>query len=121
MTDPQSLLPNPPLPEWTGAFGLPPFESIKPEHFRPAFDRALAEHRAEIDAIAADKAAPSFDNTIVALEKSGQLLNRTSNMFFVLAGAHTGDEIEAVERDIFPLLARHTNPLHLTRPRYAHI
>jgi len=121
MTHPQSLLANPLLTEWTGAFGLPPFESIKPEHFRPAFDRALAEHRAEIDAIAADKAAPSFDNTIVALEKSGQLLDRISNMFFVLAGAHTSDEIEAVERDISPLLARHNNALHLNRALYARI
>ena len=121
MTDPQSLLANPLLTEWTGAFGLPPFESIKPEHFRPAFERALAEHRAEIDAIAADKAAPSFDNTIVSLEKSGQLLDRISNIFFVLAGAHTSDEIEAVERDISPLLARHSNALHLNRALYARI
>src|SRR3974390_3081665 len=121
MTHPQSLLANPLLTEWTGAFGLPPFESITPEHFRPAFDRALAEHRAEIDAIAADKAPPSFDNTIVALEKSGQLLDRISNMFFVLAGAHTSDEIEAVERDISPLLARHSNALHLNRALYARI
>ena len=121
MTHPQSLFANPLLTEWTGAFGLPPFESIKPEHFRPAFDRALAEHRAEIDAIAADKAAPSFDNTIVALEKSGRLLDRISNVFFVVAGAHTNDEIEALERDISPLLARHSNALHLNRALYARI
>src|SRR3974390_3874761 len=119
MTHPQSLLANPLLTEWTGASGLPPFESITPEHFRPAFDRALAEHRAEIDAIAADKAEPSFDNTIVALEKGGQFLDRISNIFFVLAGAHTGDEIEAVERDISPLLARHNNALHLNPALYA--
>ena len=80
------------------------FAAIKPEHFRPAFDRALAAHRAEIDAIAADPAAPSFDNTIEALEKSGRALDRVANVFFVLAGADTGDAIEAVEREISPLL-----------------
>ena len=81
---------NPLLSDWTGPFGLPPLPAIKPEHFRPAFDRALAAHRAEIDAISADPAAASFGNTIEALEKSGRDLDRVSNVFFVLAGADTG-------------------------------
>src|ERR1700687_4029694 len=89
---------NPLLTGWIGGFGLPPFESIGPEHFRPAFDRALSLHRAEIDAIAADSAAPSFGNTIEALEQSGRVLDRVSNVFFVLAGADTGDAIDAVQR-----------------------
>src|SRR5471030_103501 len=112
---------NPLLANWTGAFGLPPFGSIKPEHFRPAFDRTLAAHRAEIDAIAADKAAPTFANTIEALERAGRALDRVSNVFFVLAGADTGEAIEAVERDISPLLARHSNALYLDRALYARI
>ena len=112
---------NPLIADWTGAFALPPFAAIKPEHFRPAFDRALAAHRAEIDAIAADPAAPSFDNTIVALEKSGRELDRVANVFFVLTGADTSDEIEAIERDISPLLARHNNALYLNRALYARI
>ena len=62
--------------EWDTPYGLPPFERIAPEHFRPAFDRALAEHRGEIEAIAADPAAPSFDNTVAALELSGRRLRR---------------------------------------------
>src|SRR5476649_1764905 len=112
---------NPLLANWTGAFGLPPFGAIKPEHFRPAFDRALAAHRAEIDAIAADKAGPTFVNTIEALERGGRTLDRVANVFFVLSGADTGDAIEAIERDISPLLARHSNALYLDRALYARI
>src|SRR5476649_326505 len=112
---------NPLLADWTGAFGLPPFGAVKPEHFRPAFDRALAAHRAEIDAIAASPAAPTFVNTIEALERGGRTLDRVSNVFFVLAGADTGETIEAIERDISPLLARHSNALHLDRALYARI
>jgi peptidyl-dipeptidase Dcp len=112
---------NPLLPEWTGALELPSFEAIKPEHFRPAFDYALAGHRAEIEAIAGNPAPPSFDNTIGALERSGRVLERVTGVFFVLAGADTSDEIEAVERDVSPLLARHNNALYLNREIYARI
>ena len=109
------------LADWTGAFALPPFAAIKPEHFRPAFDHALAAHRSEIDAIATNASAPSFDNTIVALEKSGRALDRVANVFFVLTGADTSDEIEAIEREISPLLARHNNALYLNRALYSRI
>jgi peptidyl-dipeptidase Dcp len=112
---------NPLTTDWTGAFALPPFASIKPEHFRPAFDRALAAHRAEIDAIAANSSGPDFDNTIAALEKSGRELDRVANVFFVLTGADTSDEIEAIEREISPLLARHNNAFYLNRALYARI
>jgi peptidyl-dipeptidase Dcp len=121
MTHPTSASKNPLLNDWTGPFSLPPLGAIKPEHFRPAFDRALAAHRAEIDTISANPAAPSFGNTIEVLEKSGHDLDRVSNVFFVLAGADTGDEIEAVERDISPLLARHSNAMYLDRALYARI
>jgi len=103
--------PNPLLSDFTGHFGLPAFTDVRPEHFRPAFDAALASHRAEIDAIAGSRDKPTFANTIEALETSGRALERVSNVFFVLAGADTGDAIEAVERDVSPLLARHSNAL----------
>ena len=112
---------NPLLTDWTGPFGLPPLGAIKPEHFRPTFDRALTAHRAEIDAISANPAVPSFHNTIEALERSGHDLDRISNVFFVLAGAATSDAIEAVEREISPLLARHSNTLYLDRALYSRI
>ncbi|HMA57541.1 MAG TPA: M3 family metallopeptidase [Pseudolabrys sp.] len=112
---------NPLLAEWAGAFELPPFEALEPDHFRPAFDQALAKHRGEIDAIAANPAAPNFENTIAALEKSGRALDRISSLFFVLAGSDTSDEIELIERDISPLLARHSNALYLNRSLYSRI
>jgi peptidyl-dipeptidase Dcp len=112
---------NPLLAEWAGTFELPPFGSLEPGHFRYAFDRALAEHCAEIDVIAANPAAPSFENTVAALERSGRLLERVASIFFVLAGADTSDEIEAIERDVSPLLARHNNALYLNHALYSRI
>ncbi|MDP2294940.1 MAG: M3 family metallopeptidase [Pseudolabrys sp.] len=112
---------NPLLADWTGAFGLPPFARLAPEHFRPAFDEALAAHRTELDAISANPQPPTFDNTIVALEKSGRDLDRVANVFFVKAGADTGEAIEAIERDMSPLLARHSNAMYLDRKLYARI
>src|ERR1017187_2426789 len=121
MTNAHSASENPLLTDWTGPFGLPPLGAIKPEHFRPAFERAMAAHRTEIDAMAVRPSAPSFDNTIEALERSGHELDRVSNVFFVLAGADSGAAIEAVEREISPLLARHSNALYLNAKLYARI
>ncbi len=121
MTPSPSSPDNPLLADWTGPFGLPPLPAIKPEHFRPAFDAALARHRAELNAISANLQPPSFDNTIVALEKGGRDLERVANVFFVLAGADTSDAIEAVEREVSPLLARHSNAMYLDRALYARI
>src|SRR6201994_2548593 len=121
MTDTHPAADNPLLSDWRADFGLPPFGDITPAHFRPAFDKALAANRAEIDAIAAETAAPTFENTIAALERSGRDLDKVANVFFVLAGADTGDAIEEVEREISPLLARHSNALYLNRALYARI
>src|ERR1044072_7447170 len=104
---------NPLLAEWGGPFESPPLGEIKPEHFAPAFKQALAGHRAEIDAIAAEEAEPGFDNTVGALERSGRLSARVSSVFYVLAGAHTNEAIQAIEREMAPQLARHWNEIHL--------
>lgn len=98
---------NPLLSHWDTPFGLPPFDRIRPEHFRPAFDRALAAHRAAVEAIAADPAPASFDNTVAALERSWQALSRVSATFHLLTGAHTNDALEAVDLEVSPRLARH--------------
>jgi peptidyl-dipeptidase Dcp len=120
-TSSSSDLQNPLLATWSGEFELPPFAAIKAEHFRPAFDQALAEHRAEIDTIAQNGAEPSFENTIAALEKGGRELERVANVFFVLAGADTSDDIEAIEREVSPMLARHNNALYLNPALYSRI
>ena len=114
-------LANPLLAEWNALFGSPPLDEIRPEHFAPAFEQALAIHRAEIDAIAADASEPGFGNTVAALERSGRLLSRVSGVFYVLAGAHTNEAIQAIERDMAPKLARHWNEIHLNDGLFARL
>lgn len=109
MTDAPSA--NPLLEDWTTPFGVPPFAEIAPEHFPPAFEAALASHRAEIDAIVGDPEAPGFENTMAALENAGRALTRVSSVFGNLASAHTSEAIEAIERDIAPRLAAHANAI----------
>ena len=104
---------NPLLEVWTAPFEAPPFDRIAPGHFLPAFDVALKEARAEIDAIAAGPEPPTFANTIEALERSGRTLDRVAKAFFNLAGAETNDELEAIERAIAPVLSRHANDTYL--------
>lgn len=97
---------NPLLEPWDGPFGLPDFSRIEGAHFRPAFDAALAAREAEFDAIAGDTTPATFANTIEALERSGQLLDRVGAIFRHRAGADTNDEIQAIEREIAPRLGR---------------
>jgi peptidyl-dipeptidase Dcp len=104
---------NPLLSAWTGPFGAPPFAAIRAEHFRPAFDEAIAQRRAEIAAIKASAEPPGFDNTILALERAGRALDRVARVFFHLAGADSNDDLEAIEREIAPVLARERNALYL--------
>jgi peptidyl-dipeptidase Dcp len=98
---------NPLLETWDGPFGVPAFGRLRPDHFRKAFARAFATHSAEVAAIAGNTAAPSFANTIAALEASGGALTRTVDVFNLLAGAHTDDAILAIERELAPLKAKH--------------
>jgi len=112
---------NPLLEPWTGPFEAPPFDRIEPSHFPPAFDAALKEARAEIDAIAADPTAPTFANTIEALERSGRSLDKIGSVFFNLVGAHTNDELQAIERDIAPRLARHRSETYLNEALFKRI
>src|SRR6266550_2822415 len=98
---------NPLLAQWSGPFDVPAFDRIKPEHFRPAFARAFAAHAAEVAAIAGNAQAPTFANTIDALEASGEALVRAVDLFHLLAGAHTNDAILAFERELAPLKAKH--------------
>jgi peptidyl-dipeptidase Dcp len=100
---------NPLLEDWTGRFGVPPFDRIEPDHFLPAFARAFAAHEAEIAAIAAQPSEPNFVNTIAALEIAGDALTRVGGVFHVLAGAHTNDAIQEIERELAPLEAKHWN------------
>jgi len=98
---------NPLLSPWNTPFGLPPFGAIEPAHFPPAFEAAMAAHRIEIAEIGANPAAPSFANTVEALEGAGRLLSRIGATFFNLVASHATETLPQVERDIAPKLAAH--------------
>lgn len=121
LTTPSSIEPNPLLEPWTEPFEAPPFDRFEPRQFRPAFDAALSQARAEIDAAAVDPAAPTFANTIEALERSGRSLDRVARVFFNLTGAHTNDELQAIEREIAPILARHRSETYLNEALFKRI
>ena len=104
---------NPFFEDWTAPFGAPPLDRIKPEHFPPAYDRALAEHTAEIAAIAENPELPSFDNVVVALEKSGRLLTRVDGVFGNLASSATNDELQAIELELAPRLSAHWSAISM--------
>ena len=112
---------NPFFAPWTTPFGVAPFADIAPEHFMPAFDRGMAEHKAEIAAIVADPAPADFDNTIKPLERAGRLLSRTGRVFWNLAGAHTSPALQAIEREISPLLARHYQAIAMDAGLFARV
>ncbi|HQO67082.1 MAG TPA: M3 family metallopeptidase, partial [Spirochaetales bacterium] len=104
---------NPLLSTWTTPHGLPPFDAIRPEHYAPAFEAAMAEHRAEVDAIAADPAEPTFENTVAALDRAGQAFARVASVFFNLTASETSDALQAVERELMPKIAAHQSWLSL--------
>jgi len=97
---------NPLLSPWTGSYGgVPPFDQVQVSLFQPALEAAMAEQLAEIDRIAADPAAPTFANTLAALEGTGRALERVANLYGVWASTMSGPEFQAVEREMAPKLA----------------
>ena len=104
---------NPLLQEWTQPYGLPPFREVRPEHFEPAFDVAMREELAEIDAIANLPGPPTFSDTVEAFDRSGRLLTRISRLFGNLASSETSPALQAVERAMAPRLAAHRNAIYM--------
>ncbi|MBE1587162.1 M3 family metallopeptidase [Nonomuraea angiospora] len=102
-------------------YELPPFADIREEHYLPAFERGMAEQLAEVDAIAGSSEAPTFDNTIAALERSGRILDRTATVFFSVAASNTTDGIMEIEKEISPQLTRHGDAIRLNRALWARI
>lgn len=94
-------------------FHLPPFDKIKDEHFVPAFDLGMRQHLVEIQVIADNTEAPTFENTVVAMELSGQLLDRVGKVFSNLISANTNDTLNAVEREMAPKLSAHSDAVML--------
>jgi peptidyl-dipeptidase Dcp len=112
---------NPFFEAWATPFGLPPFDRIRPEHFPPAFDRGIAEQTAEIGAIAQSPAPPDFANTVEALERSGELLQRVSRVFYNLDASNTEAALEQIARDYAPRLAEHQMRVMLDPGLFARI
>ena len=94
-------------------YGYPAFDKIRNEHFAPAFAEAMRQQAAEVEAIANNKAAPTFENTIVAMERSGQLLDRVSAVFSALVGSYTNDTLQALDKELSPKRAAHGDAIRL--------
>lgn len=112
---------NPLLEPYKTPYQTIPFDKIKVEHFMPAFDAAMKEHDKEILNIVNNSKPATFENTIVALEKSGSLLTKVSSPFFNLLGAETTDELQAVAQKISPILTEHSNAIRLNEKLFARV
>ncbi|MFY0673211.1 MAG: M3 family metallopeptidase [Bacteroidia bacterium] len=104
---------NPFFEEWDTPFGVPPFAAILNKHFAPAFEKGMAQQLSEVEDITNNKEAPSFENTIAAYEKSGDLLNKVQGVFYTLTGAHTNDSLKVVQKEMSPKLAAHNDDIFL--------
>ncbi len=102
---------NPFFTQSTLYFRLPPFDQIEDSHYAPAFELGMEEQMAEINVITNDPEAPTFDNTLVAMERSGQMLNRVASVFFSMASADTNDTIEELRSEMAPKLSAHNDAI----------
>ncbi len=112
---------NPLLQAWQTPFETPPFADIRPEHFLPAFDKAFADHTAEIEAIKNDPSEPSFENTITAQERSGKLLSKVASVFYDLVSANSNPELLKLETEVALKMARHWNPISMDARLFARV
>ena len=117
----ETRMTNPLLHDWDTPFGLAPFERISDEDFAPALERALAEHEAEIAAIAQGEAEPDFDNVIGALEAAGKALDKVLGVFFTVAGADSNPKREELQREFSPKLARHFAAVTANKALFARV
>ena len=112
---------NPLLQAWNTPYGLAPFAAVGAADFEPAYEVALAQHLAEIEAIASDPRPPSFENTIAAVDHCGRLLDRLDGMFHNLASSETSPALQAVQTRMAPLLAAHSSAFFMHRGLFARI
>lgn len=112
---------NPLLEKFNTPFNTPPFSKIKNEHFKPAFEEAIKIAKQEIDAITANAETPTFDNTIAALDFSGELLNSISHIFFNLNSAETSTEIQRIAKEVSPMLSEFGNDVGLNEQLFKRV
>jgi len=112
---------NPLLNKYNTPFGVPPFESIKLEHYQPAFTAAMAEQVKEIDAIVNNPEKPTFENTIVAVEYTGELIQKINNVFGNLMGSDTNEEMQELAKVVYPKLSQHQDEILMNEKLFARI
>ena len=112
---------NPFFNEWNTPFGVPPFSKIKNEHYMPAFLEGIKRHQEEIDAIISNREAPTFENTILAFDKSGEFLEKVSSVFSSLNGANTNDEMQAIAKQLSPITTQHSDDINLNEKLFKRI
>lgn len=112
---------NPFFKAYTTPFEIPPFSEIENEDFMPAFEQGMAEHLAEIDEIVNNPEAPTFGNTVEALERSGKLLSRVQAVFYNMTGANTNPELQKLQRDISPIISAHYDKVTLNPGLFSRI
>ncbi|MGM0546443.1 MAG: M3 family metallopeptidase [Bacteroidota bacterium] len=117
-TSSQSMNDNPLFSPSSLPFEAPDFDAIKVEHYRSAFEKGMEQELEEIKEIAANEEDPTFENTIVAMEKSGQLLSRTQSVFYNLTSAHTNDKIQEIQKEMAPKLSAHSDDILLNADLY---
>lgn len=112
---------NPFFTEWTTPYGIPPFDQIKNEHFMPAIEQGMQQHLEEIDVIVNNQEAPTFSNTIEAMDYSGRLLSKTLAVFFNLESAETNDSLQKIAEEISPLLSEHNDKVSMNEKLFERV
>ncbi|MBQ6580693.1 MAG: M3 family metallopeptidase [Alistipes sp.] len=107
--------------EWTTPYGVPPFDRIKMEHYAPAFERGMSLHNEQIEAIVSSVEEPTFENTILAYDNSGQMLMRVATVFELLNSAETNDQMQAYASEIFPRLAAHYDAIAMNEALFERV
>ena len=112
---------NPFLQEWDTPYGIPPYDKIKIEHYMPAIKAGIAQHEAEIQAIIDNPAAPTFENTVAALELSGDILTKVMGVLYNVAETENSPELEAVVEEATPLQSEHSDNIYMNKKLYERV
>lgn len=112
---------NPFFTEWKTPFQTPPFDQIKEDHYLPAFEEGMKQQQQEIAAIVANTAPPTFENTVVALDNSGALLTKVSNVFYNMTSANTNDSLQSIAKRLAPMLSKHQDDILLNEKLFQKI
>ena len=107
--------------EWTTPYGVPPFDRIKMEHYVPAFERGMSLHNEQIEAIVSADEEPTFENTILAYDNSGELLWRVATVFGMLSAADTDEQMQALSAEIYPAMAAHSDAISMNEKLFERV